>query len=225
MLGLNLQNYWTTSMYGTNDDANAFLVRGVLPHKTGGLPQIARITLPYQSVPVPGGNNVNGMGDINLFDIFLLKPVKGIEFGIGPYFSFPTATRMETGVDKWQAGLSGIVIKPSATGLLGTLMTYQHDFAGPSERPTQNIGTIQPFVIYNLPKTFYLRSTAIMNFNMQNGAYSIPVGVGAGKVWTLKSGTILNLFAEPQWTVAHSGVGVPKFQLFAGLNLQFPIGK
>jgi hypothetical protein len=35
----------------------------------------------------------------------------------------------------------------------------------------------------------------------------------------------VNVFAEPQWTVAHDGAGQPKFQVFAGVNLQFPIGR
>ena len=34
---------------------------------------------------------------------------------------------------------------------------------------------------------------------------------------------VYNLFAEPQWTVGHEGVGVPKFQVFMGLNIQFPL--
>jgi hypothetical protein len=48
--------------------------------------------------------------------------------------------------------------------------------------------------------------------------------LGAGKVWKLEGGTTLNLFAEPHVTVAHDGVA-PKFQLFSGLNMQFPIGQ
>jgi hypothetical protein len=32
-----------------------------------------------------------------------------------------------------------------------------------------------------------------------------------------------NLFAEPQYTIAHEGVA-PQWQFFVGLNLQFPIG-
>jgi hypothetical protein len=32
-------------------------------------------------------------------------------------------------------------------------------------------------------------------------------------------------FAEPQFSVAHDGTGQPKFQVFAGLNFQLPIGK
>ena len=50
----------------------------------------------------------------------------------------------------------------------------------------------------------------------------MPVGIGAGKIW--KSGKeTYNVFVEPQWTVAHDGVGVPKFQVFLGLNVQFPL--
>lgn len=88
-------------------------------------------------------------------------------------------------------------------------------------RPTQNNLTAQPFVIFNLPEAFYLRSTATWNFDMQRGTFYIPLGFGGGKIWKLESGTTFNLFAEPQVTVAHDGV-TPKFQLFFGLNMQFP---
>ena len=63
------------------------------------------------------------------------------------------------------------------------------------------------------------------SFDIEQSHYVIPIGAGAGKVWILKSGTTVNLFAEPQFSVAHDGVGQPKFQVFVGLNPQFPIGK
>ncbi len=47
---------------------------------------------------------------------------------------------------------------------------------------------------------------------------------GAGKVWTFGHGNTVNAFAEPQYSVIHSGVGVPIWQVFAGINLQFAIG-
>lgn len=225
MLGVNFQDYYTSSIFGSNDTANAFLLRGVMPQKLGGLPQITRVTLPYQNAPRPGRDGVNGLGDLNFFDIFLLKPKNGIEFGVGPYFVLPTATEDETGAGLWQAGASAIAIKPSDMGMMGALLTYQHSFAGPSERPTQNLATLQPFLIFNLPKGFYARTTGVMNFNWQNGHYYIPLGLGAGKIWKLKSGTLVNLFIEPQWTIAHEGDGQPNFQTFMGLNLQFPLGK
>jgi len=50
----------------------------------------------------------------------------------------------------------------------------------------------------------------------------IPFGLGGGKVWKLSSGTTINLFAEPQYAVAHDGIA-PQWQLFMGLNFQFPL--
>lgn len=225
MLGFNLQDYVTTSFFNNNEDANTFLARGIVPHKTGGLPQIARLTVPYASVPDRGDDYINGLGDVNFFDIFLMEPKNGIEYGFGPYFVFPTATQVETGADKWQAGVSAVVIKPGSWGMLGGLVTYQHSFAGPSERPTQNLATVQPFLIYNLAQSYYVRSSAVMNFNWQNGDYYVPVGAGLGKVWKLQSGNILNAFIEPQWTVAHGGENQPEFQIFMGLNMQLPFGQ
>lgn len=223
MLGLNFQDYFANSLSGSDETSNSFLLRGIVPHKTGGLPQIARVTLPYQSVPVSKNKKEHGFGDINLFDIFLLKPVKGIQFGVGPYFVLPTASKTETGADKWQAGLSAIAIKAESWGMVGGLLTYQHDVAGPSERPTQNIATAQPFIIFNFPLGYYMRSTGVMTFNLETGHYYIPVGAGLGKVWKLDSGTVVNLSIEPQWTVAYSGDNQPLFQTFAALNFQFPI--
>ena len=108
-------------------------------------------------------------------------------------------------------------------GLLGTLLTWQHSIAGDDNRPTQNNLSFQPLIIYNLRKAWYLRSTATWNFDLARGNFAIPIGFGAGKVWVLHSGVTVNLFAEPQVTIAHSGVGQPQFQIFGGLNLQFPI--
>jgi len=85
--------------------------------------------------------------------------------------------------------------------------------------------SLQPLVIYNLPQGWYLRSTATWNFAFAQDTYVIPIGAGAGKVWVRAGGVTINAFAEPQFTVAHDGVGQPKFQMFMGLNLQFPLGR
>ncbi len=78
-------------------------------------------------------------------------------------------------------------------------------------------------VIYNLPRGWYLRTTALWTWNLEANSHYIPVGLGLGKVW--KAGTTTyNVFAEPQWTVSHDDDALPKFQLFMGLNLQFPLG-
>jgi hypothetical protein len=199
---VNLQDQYMGSYYGLSDsDSNSVLVRGVLPHKLFSLPQILRATIPIVTSPDPGG----------------------IELGIGPQLTMDSATDDRLGTGRWQLGAAGVVISPFSWGLLGGLVTYQHSVDSHDTRPTQNNLSSQPFVIYNLPQGFYLRSSATWNFDLQRGNFYIPLGFGAGKVWKLENGTTLNLFAEPQVTVAHDGVA-PKFQLFSGLNMQFPIG-
>jgi hypothetical protein len=192
---VNLQDQYVGSYYGLRDsDSNSFLVRGVLPHRLFGLPQLLRATIPIVTSPDPG--STTGLGDINMFNPFLFK-AGGIELGIGPQLTMDSATNDRLGTGRWQLGAAGVVISPFSWGLLGGLVTYQHSVDSHDSRPTQNNLTAQPFVIYNLPQGFYLRSTATWNFDLQRGNFYIPLGFGAGKVWKLENGTTLNLFAEP----------------------------
>lgn len=223
MVGANLQDQYIGRYYGLGDeDSNALLLRGTLPHKLFGHPQILRATLPVVTTPdLPPDGRHTGAGDLNLFDLFLFKEGH-VEVGFGPQLTIPTASRDETGTGKWQGGLAGVVIAPQKFGMLGALLTWQQSFAGDDDRADVSTLQAQPFVIYNLPNAVYLRSTATMSWDLRNGNYYIPLGLGVGKIW--KNGaTTFNLFAEPQWTVAHEGEGVPKFQVFMGLNLQFPL--
>ena len=216
-LGVNLQNQYTDQLYDLDGDANAVLLRGSLPHKLFGKPQLLRATLPV----VTTTQNQTDVGDFNLFDVLLFKTGE-VEIGVGPQLTAPTASRDETGTGKWQAGVALVTIAPQKWGLLGGLVTWQHSFAGDDSRRTQNNLQAQPFLIYNLPRAWYLRSSATWSWDFEQDTYYIPIGFGAGKIWKA-GGTTYNIFAEPQWTVAHHGEGVPKLQFYFGLNLQFPL--
>jgi len=77
---------------------------------------------------------------------------------------------------------------------------------------------------YDLANGLYLRSTGVWTFDLGNHTSVIPVGFGVGKVWSFGHGNTVNAFVEPQYAVVHSGAGVPVWQIFAGINLQFAIG-
>jgi hypothetical protein len=218
----NIQNYYTPSLFGVSGHTNSLLLRPTIPvGPIGpiGVPQIFRATVPVSTGPDPTGGYNTGLGDINLFDIFLLSQ-SDVQFGVGPLITAPTATDPSLGSGKWQAGLAAVAVSATRARLLGALVQWQHSFAGQSSRPTTQSLTVEPFGIFNLPGGWYIRSTGIWTFDLQHGDYYIPVGLGAGKAW--KSGsTIYNAFIEPQYSVAHSGAGVPQFTIFAGLNLTF----
>ncbi len=219
---LNFQNYYTPRLFGTNAHTNDFLVRPTIPIAPGdfiGVPQIFRATAPLSTRPDPDGGYKTGLGDINLFDIFLLKE-EGTQLGIGPLLTMPTATSPELGAGKWSGGLAAVAVHPSKEGLLGALVEWQHSFAGQSNRATVHTATFQPFIIRNLPDGYYLRSTATWTFDLNKNDYYIPIGLGAGKTWRAGK-NIFNLFVEPQWTVAHRGEGLPQFTVFMGMNMTF----
>ncbi|WP_241052492.1 hypothetical protein [Achromobacter xylosoxidans] len=219
---LNFQDYYTPRLFGGNAHTNDFLLRPTIPIAPGdwiGVPQILRVTAPLSTRPALDGGYKTGLGDLNLFDIFLLGQ-GALDVGVGPMLTMPTATSRELGAGKWSGGLAAVVVRPSPSGLLGGLVQWQHSFAGQSGRDTVHTATVQPFVIHNLQQGWYLRSTATWTFDLQKNDYYIPVGLGAGKAWRVGR-NIFNAFVEPQWTVAHKGEGLPQFTLFAGINITF----
>ncbi len=216
---INFQDQWGASLYGVDGGSNVFLFRGVIPNQLLGKTQLFRFTLPVSTVPDVSGNTT-GLGDLNLIDVFPFKRGHA-EFGLGPQLTIPTATADETGTGKWQIGAAGIAVAPQHWGLIGGFLNWQTDFAGADDRPGQNTLSAQPLIIYNLPDGWYLRSSATLNFDLERGHNVIPIGAGAGKVFAKPNGNTINLFAEPQFTIAHSGAGQPQFQLFSGVNLQF----
>lgn len=221
----NLQDYYIPSMYGAPGfDANQFLLRGLIPSDIGGAPQLFRFTLPIATAPTFPEGSTTGLGDLTLMDLFMF-PGKKVSFGVGPMLVAPTASSDWLGAGKWQVGAAGVAVAPQSWGLLGALATYQTSFAGDSDREDVSLLTAQPIVFYNLPNAFYLRSSATWNFDIEDGTYYIPFGLGLGKIFALNKGTTMNAYVEPQYTAFHHGDGAPRWQIFGGVNFQFDVGK
>ena len=215
---LNFQNYYGSSLYGLTDQTNdSFLLRPVIVSGQ----QIIRMTLPVNTVP-SNSTSVSGLGDFNVFDAFVLSP-KGatMQYGVGPMLVVPTATRDETGQGKWQIGAAGVLVSPLPGGsMFAGLVTWQTDFAGPSDRAHTNFLTAQPIGIFQVGGGFYLRSSGLWTRDFENNRTLIPFGLGAGKIFRMGK-TLVNAFAEPQFTIYHKGNGQPAWQLFSGINLQW----
>jgi hypothetical protein len=224
--GINFQDYYAPSN-GPGPYTNSYLLRAIMPIKPGPLPpQIIRATLPINTFPRlsdscdEDAGHVTGLGDLNVFDIFLLKGGK-TQFGIGPLLTAPTATDDALGTGKWQAGLTTLYVNLHTRGLLmGGLVQWQESFAGQDDRPNTNSMLIQPFFIGQLGQGWYWRSSGIATWNIKNSDWYWPVGLGFGKAFKVEK-KLCNAFVEPQFTVAHSGDVWPQFQVFAGFNIQF----
>ncbi|MFZ5876596.1 MAG: hypothetical protein ACOYXU_09320 [Nitrospirota bacterium] len=216
---INLQNYHSESLYGVPDETtNSFLLRGAMAKGR----QLIRVTLPVNTVPTTG-EPASGLGDLNVFDIFVLNPqAKTFQYGVGPLLVFPTASDDELGQGKFQVGAAGIIVRALPGGsLFAGLLTWQTDVAGDEDRDDTNYLTFQPNVILQVGGGFYVRSTGVWTRDFKRNVTLIPFGLGIGKVFRV-GGLVANVFAEPQLTVYHKGDAQPARQLFTGINFQLP---
>ncbi len=215
---LNLHNYYTSSLYGIPDaTTNLTWLRYAQPF--GNF--ILRASLPVMTVSLPGEGPQSGLYDANMFLIYKFRMRNpGTDLGIGPAATFPTATN-DLGSGKWQVGVSAIAFfKGNPVIQMGTLLTWQMSVAGKDDKPDVNLLTPQIFAMWQIGGGTYLRSTGIWSFNLENGQYNVPIGLGIGKAFK-SGGKIFNVFMEPQYSVYSWGAGQPKVQVFVGFNTQF----
>lgn len=212
-----VHNIYNPSLYAVEGTANTTWLRYAQP--IGRV--LIRASMPVNTVNV-GSLNRSGLGDMNIFGTYILtKPTASNQLGIGPLLSIPTATAHSLGTEKWQAGVAFIgYFAQNPVFQAGFLMTWQHSFAGDSDRRKVHAASVQPFLMWQLNKGIYMRSTATTILDFEKGNYLIPVGLGVGKIIKINR-VVCNLFAEPQFAVWNKGAGLPKTQLFIGVNTQF----
>jgi hypothetical protein len=213
---LNFQNYIVSSLYGTDLSLNQFLLRYAQPFGK----VLMRATMPFIVSSFPGAAPTTGLGDLNIFGIYSSDISPGNKLGIGPSITMPTGTN-DLGTGKWQAGISALAFMASSPVLqYGGLLQWSGSFAGDDDRADVSLLTSQMFFIWQAGGGTYLRSTGVWSFDLRTGHYSVPIGLGVGKV--IKAGKIVfNVFGEPQFTILAEGAGQPHFQTFLGFNTQF----
>lgn len=222
---INFQNYYQSTFYAVPDEApliliNAMNVRGVLASGR----HIVRATLPLVTSADgdPDRRYRSGLGDFHIFDaIVLTRQNASTQFALGPLLVAPTATHSSLGAGKWQTGAAAILMKTTADGhLFGGLVTGQTHFAGDRDRRRTRLATFQPISIYQIGGGYYIRSTAISVMDFVDNRYLFPMGLGAGKVFSMGD-AVGNAFVEPQITVYAKGLIQPTWIFHIGINLQW----
>ncbi len=215
----NLQNYYIPELSGGIDStANNFVLRYAQPFGRW----LMRASLPFLRVPTGPNTTESGMGDADVFFAYLFdtgNPARS--FGVGPQLVLDTASDNATGAGKTQAGVAAVIF--DATSQLfqwGALLTYRTDIAGSSSRPDTSVLAAQPFYFFQLGNGNYIRGAPIWVFDLENDTYSVPVGLGFGRVVPTEK-VVYNFFIEPQFTILSKGAGQPEFQLLMAVNMQF----
>ena len=222
LTAFNVQNYYKSDLIGLGDEtADTAWLRFVKPVGRW----LGRASLPFNYRPDGLGSTSSGMGDLNAFEAYLLSaPSSPHTIGVGPLVVIPTSANDVLSSRKYQAGAAAIYFNTKSAELQwGGLVTYQRSFAGSSAAGDVSTLMIQPIGMLQLGKGTYLRTAPAWVFDLENDAYTVPFGVGIGKIKKVDS-TVFNVFIEPQWSMFNKGVGMPGFQLFAGINMQFASG-
>lgn len=163
-------------------------IQPVYPVAVGKVNLINRATLPVIYQPLGEDDGEFGLGDLS-YTMFLSPAEAGkVIWGIGPKFSFPTATDDSLGTGKWSAGPSAVVLTMPGRWVLGALVSNIWSFAGDDDRPDVNAMSIQPFINYNFEKGWYFSSSPIITADWtadSNERWTVPVGGGIGKIFKI----------------------------------------
>lgn len=224
-----IHNYYSPSLRGVDGGStNATMLRMAKPLAEGKL--LVRATLPVFNADIPG-STTSGLGGVNVFATYTITdPSAGTLIGIGPMVTSPMLSgtmsvdgnEVEDAFDDSSWRLGGALVIFNAKSKIvqyGGLITYEHSVGSDIEKSTSQ-AIIQPFMMLQLGKGTYLRSSGSTVLDFTNADYFAPVGMGIGKV--LKVGdSVINMFFEPQYTVYSNKEGHSNIQLFSGINFQF----
>jgi len=171
-----------------NQTQNVVNVQPVVPFKVSeGLTLVTRTIVPFISQPWARGTNIQTLGDINP-SVFFVPTLKGnFTVGVGPTLIIPSATDSRIGSGRWSAGPTGVLVYSKGKIVTGGLINNVWSFAGDGKKDVNKM-LIQPFLNYNLPKGWYLTSAPIITadwMNKDDKGWTVPVGAGVGRVFTL----------------------------------------
>lgn len=156
---------------------------------------IARMIFPINSVPGPGDLSFSGIGDTQAQLFFTPARPGGLIWGIGPVFSFPTATVQPLATGTWAGGVGGVVVKNAGDFVLGGLVTQFWPMVDEGDPIETDLLVIQPFVNYNFGSGWALSFAPLIsaNWNGPDGEqWTVPLGIGITKT-TVFNGRPMNI--------------------------------
>lgn len=191
LISLPFQNNTSFNLGPHDRTQNLLNIQPVIPFKLGdNWNIITRTIMPvmYQPDLTSSSGGTWGLGDINT--TLFLSPAKTgkVIWGAGPIFLLPSANDKKLGTEKWGAGLSGAVLVQPGNWTLGVLANNVWSFAGNSDRDEVNQFLLQYFVVYNLPRQWYLVSSPIITANWEADSgdqWTVPFGGGVGKLFMI----------------------------------------
>ena len=206
VISLPFQNNLNFGVGPHNDEQDTLNIQPVLPFNVGNNWNIiARAIIPLEYEPPLGQmtNSTVGLGDTSLALYLSPSHPGSVIWGVGPAFTFSTASHDVLGQGKFDAGFSTVVLTIQGHWLIGALLTDVASVSGSADRGSVHQMTLQPFINYNFPRGWYLASSPIITANWKgpdNQRWVVPLGGGAGRAFRL-GGQAMNLQVQVFKTV------------------------
>ena len=202
MISVPFQNSTTFGVGADSRVQDSLLIEPVVPfRRTSDWNLITRTIVPVIEQPTlgPGLGDVSGVGDVQL-SLYMspAKPYGGLIWGLGPSFSFATASDRSLGTGKNSAGLSTALLTIRGPWLVGVLMTDVASIGGQEARKSVHQFLVQPFVDYNFSHGWYLGSSPIITADWRAASgnkWTVPLGGGGGRILHI-GGQAVNAYVQ-----------------------------
>ncbi|HMF98177.1 MAG TPA: hypothetical protein VKE96_27940 [Vicinamibacterales bacterium] len=211
---------------GDLNDATSFNlnIQPVIPFKlTSEWNVIARTIVPIDSVPGSEGVSYSGVGDIQL-QLYLTPATPGaLIYGIGPVFSFPTATAPPLRTGTWAAGLGFVALTMKGPWVIGGLVTQLWPISDTGGDPRTNLLVLQPAVNYNFGRGWAMSFSPSITANWDGSAgnqWTVPLGLGITKT-TVFNGRPMNVGLQ-YFDNVERPQGSAGYQLRLAISLLYP---
>jgi hypothetical protein len=201
-------------------------VQPVLPMPlTGDWYLVHRPIIPIIAQPEPtvGAGGAFGVGDVQ-YQLYLATSAShALTWGVGPVFSFATATNTLLGSGRSSVGPGGVALLETGPWLVGALMNQIWSYSANPQAESVSQLTIQPIMNFNFPNEWYLAAAPVMTANWKADSgqkWTIPLGGGPGKIIHLGRLPV-NLQVQAFWMAAHPDSG-PRWSLRPQIQFLFP---
>lgn len=207
---LQTETNYTLKNYGSSDPSNLITIKPLIALERGEqfpLEQLVRIKFQIPSPPdSPKTKQGTSLGDTQFFDLFIVEANWG-RWGIGPAAIFPTATRLDAGQGKWQAGPAiGISILKFPRWQFGFLAQNPISFAGNKHKSNQNFLLFQPFAVYHFLKNTYFVTNGEWTVDWLHKNTQIPLNIGIGHTSALSESLKIDFSLQLQWMAYQNAV-------------------
>ena len=199
-------------------------VQPVIPFKaTPDWNVISRTIVPIDSVPGSADVSYSGVGDIQL-QLYVTPSKPGaFIYGVGPVFSFPTATAPPLRSGTFAAGLGVVGLTMKGPWVIGALITQFWPVSDAGGEPKTKMLVVQPAINYNFGGGWAMSFSPAITANWDASAgnqWTVPLGLGITKT-TVFNGRPMNVGLTYYGNVKRPD-GAAGYQLRFAISLLYP---